>query len=156
MSGVTHDQANLMLRLYELRREPRLREARGWFVAKFSAGTVDEVSKKYPAGSAENTSFRMVTSYWEMACGLLNRGLMDDELFFENNTEFWIVWQKLKALTPSARATYNNPRLYHHMESAAARIETWWQRTMPGYLETQTKRMAAMFEQLAKSTPNPS
>lgn len=69
MSEVTHDQANLMLRLYELRREPRLREARQWFVSKFVATNMEKLSKKYPAGSEENASFRMVTSYWEMACG---------------------------------------------------------------------------------------
>ncbi|HET9400617.1 MAG TPA: hypothetical protein VFO34_06675 [Candidatus Acidoferrales bacterium] len=156
MSEVTHDQANLMLRIYELRREPRLREARQWFVSKFVATNMEELAKKYPAGSEENASFRMVTSYWEMACGLLNRGLMDDELFFENNTEFWIVWQRLKNLAPLARTAYNNPRLYRNIESAVGRIEAYWQRTMPGYLETQTKRIAAMFEQFSKAAHKPS
>lgn len=87
---------------------------------------------------------------------LLNRGLMDDELFFENNTEFWIVWQRLKNLAPQARTAYNNPRLYRNIESAVGRIEAYWQRTMPGYLETQTKRVAAMFEQFSKSAHKPS
>lgn len=151
MSEVTHDQANLMLRLYELRREPRLRQARQWFIAKFSANSTEELAKKYPTGSDENASYRMVTSYWEMACGMLNRGLMDDELFFENNTEFWIVWQRLKALVPSARSAYNNPRLYRNIETAVGRIEAFWQRTMPGYLEAQTKRIAMMFEQFSKA-----
>ena len=149
MSEVTHDQARLMLQLYEMRREPRLRQARDWFIRSFAASTMEELAKKYPAGTEENTNFRMVTSYWDMACGMLNRGLMDDELFFENNTEFWLVWQKIKAATASGRAATKNTRLYKHMEDAAARIEAFWERTSPGFLEMQRKRIAQLFEQLA-------
>jgi hypothetical protein len=42
MGQITHDQANLLLRLYELRRESRLREARTWFYGKFEASLTSE------------------------------------------------------------------------------------------------------------------
>jgi len=85
MAQITYDEVNLMLRLYELRREPRLREARAWFVEHFHAGTPEEVMQKYPQGSQENTYIRMVISYWDMVASIVNRGMINDELFFESN-----------------------------------------------------------------------
>ena len=84
MGQVTYEQANLLLRLYELRREPRLREARAWFIAHFDAKTPEELAKKYPSGDDANASFRMVITYWDMVAGLVNRGLIDEDLFFES------------------------------------------------------------------------
>ena len=106
MGQVTHEQANLLLRLYELRRESRLREARAWFYSHFEAGTPEELMTKYPMGSEESASLRMVISYWDMAAGLANRGLIDDEMFFENSAEGWIVWGKSEG--DRARPAHND------------------------------------------------
>jgi hypothetical protein len=135
MGQVTHEQANLVLRLYELRREPRLREARAWFLADFEASTPEEFLRKYPPGSEENASARMVISYWEMAAGLANRGLMDDELFFENSIEGWLVWDKVKALASPQRAASKNPTYLAQLEKFAERFEAWRDRVAPGSLE---------------------
>jgi hypothetical protein len=104
MSQISYDEVNLMLRLYDLRREPRLREARGWFVDHFHAGTPEEVMQKYPQGSQENTYIRMVISYWEMVAGIVNRGLINDELFFESNGEIWVVWDRMRTIVPTWRS----------------------------------------------------
>jgi hypothetical protein len=136
MGQVTHEQANLVLRLYELRREPRLREARAWFLAQFEASTPEESLRKYPPRSEENASARMVLSYWEMAAGLSNRGLMDDELFFENSIEGWFVWDKVKALVSLQRAASKNPTYLAQLEKFAQRFEAWRDRVAPGSLET--------------------
>jgi hypothetical protein len=135
MGQVTHEQANLLLRLYELRREPRLRQARAWFIGQFDARTPEESMQKYPAGSEENASLRMVITYWEMAAGFLNRGLMDDELFFENSAEAWFVWEKMKGLAPLQRAAMKNPVYLSQLESFAKRFEAWRERVAPGSLE---------------------
>jgi hypothetical protein len=135
MGQVTHEQANLVLRLYELRREPRLREARAWFLAQFEAGTPEEFLRKYPPGSEENASARMVISYWDMAAGLANRGLMDDELFFENSMEGWIVWEKVKAMASLRRVESKNPTYLAHLDKFAQRFEAWRDRVAPGSLE---------------------
>src|ERR1700739_1461730 len=95
MSQISYEEVNLMLRLYDLRREPRLREARAWFVDHFHAGTPEEVMQKYPQGSQENTYIQMVISYWEMVAGIVNRGMINDELFFESNGEIWIGWERV-------------------------------------------------------------
>jgi hypothetical protein len=150
MSTVTQDQANMMLRVYEMRREPRLRQARAWFVAKFSAATPEELAKKYPQGTEENASFRMLIGYWEMVCGILNRGLMDDELFFENNNELWIVWFKIRPLVLAMRHSSKNPRLFAQLEAAATRLEAWWDRVAPGYLDHHRNRIAQLIAQAAQ------
>ena len=73
MGEVTHDQVNLMLRLYDIRREPRLREARQWFMDNFRSTSMEDLMKQYPPASQENAYFRMVMSYWDMVASIVNR-----------------------------------------------------------------------------------
>ena len=84
MSEATFEQANLHLKLYDLRREPRLRQAREWFSDHFHPQSLDDVMKICPPGSTENAYMRQVLSYWEMVASMANRGLLDQDLFFEN------------------------------------------------------------------------
>jgi hypothetical protein len=135
MGQVTQEQANLLLRLYELRRDPRLRQARAWFSSQFEANTPQELLSKYPMGSEENASLRMVLSYWDMAAGMVNRGLVDDEMFFENSVEGWIVWEKIRAIVPVQREAMKNPAYLVHLENFATRFEGWRERIAPGSIE---------------------
>ncbi|HEV3221016.1 MAG TPA: hypothetical protein VGZ48_14710 [Candidatus Acidoferrales bacterium] len=151
MGEVTHDQANLLLKLYDLRREPRLREARAWFNSQFWANSAEEMMQRYPAGSEANTSMRMVGSYWEMACGLVNRGLIDDDLFFESNGEVWFVFERLRPSLAGIREMYHNPNAYKQIETTVARLEQHWNRTSPGMVELHRQRIAQMREQSAKT-----
>src|SRR6202789_2982452 len=98
MGEVTHEQANLLLRLYDLRREPRMREAREWYFGHFKPTSVEDAMKICPPSSAENTSMLMVTSYWDMAAGMVTRGLGDEEFFCENTGEQWLVGERLKPI----------------------------------------------------------
>jgi hypothetical protein len=141
MGQVTHDQANLLLRLYELRREPRLREARAWFTGNFDAKTLEEMNKKYPSGSEGNVSLRMTLSYWEMAAGLVNRGLIDDELFFENSGEAWFVWERLREVVPAMRAASKNPQAWGQLEALVKRMEAWQERRAPGHTAAMRQRL---------------
>ncbi len=84
MAQITYDEVNLMLRLYDMRRESRLRQARAWFVENFHPESPEEMMQRYPQGSEENTYIRMVISYWDMVAGIVNRGLINDELFFDS------------------------------------------------------------------------
>jgi len=76
-----------MLRLYDIRREPRLREARDWYMSHFNPKSPEEVMTLCPPGSQENAFMRMVFSYWDMVASIVNRGLIDEEFFFENSGE---------------------------------------------------------------------
>src|ERR1022692_4364291 len=96
MGEVTHKQVKLMLQLYEMRREPHMREARDWFFSSFCRASLEDVGKQAPMGSPENASMRMVISYWDMVASIVNRGLIDEEFFFENSGEQWMVWERMK------------------------------------------------------------
>jgi len=74
MAQISYDEVNLMLRLYDLRREERLRHARAWFVENFHPASPEEMMQRYPQGSEENTYIRMVISYWDMVASVVNRG----------------------------------------------------------------------------------
>ena len=62
----TYDDVKLILKLYDMRREARMREARKWFGTYFEAKTLEEFNALCPAGSEPNASYRMLTTYWEM------------------------------------------------------------------------------------------
>jgi hypothetical protein len=132
MATVTYDEVNLMLRLYDLRREQKLRQARSWYLDNFHLDSPDEMVEKYKAGSDEYNYIRMVLSYWEMVASIVNRGLIDDELFFENNGEIWVVWDRIRSIVPTWRAAYKNPLVFHNLEEACRRLEVWRERRAPG------------------------
>jgi hypothetical protein len=151
MGQVTHDQANLLLRLYELRREPRLRQARAWFVANFEAKSPEEIMQKCPPGSEASTNMRMTIGYWEMAAGLANRGLIDDDLFFENAGEGFFVYDRIRELLPAMRAAYKNPHAWAQLEAFGKRMEAWVERRAPGHVAHMRQMIASMRPAAAKS-----
>jgi len=144
MGEVTHEQVNLLLRLYDMRREPRLREAREWFGANFQAKTPEEAMKLCPPGSRENASLRMVMSYWEMVASIANRGLIDEDFFFENTGEQWVVFEQVKPVLGAWRAMFNSPNFLKNLEEQCTRLEAWREKRNPGSNETMRKMMAQM------------
>lgn len=125
MADGTHAQADLLLRLYDLRREPRLREACGWFMDEFKADSMEELQQLCPPGSRKEKSFRMATTFWEMCASLVNRGLIDEDLYFENVRDHCGVWYRLKPLIESIRAMMKDPGMYSNLEKQARRHEAW-------------------------------
>jgi hypothetical protein len=150
MSQITYDEVNLMLRLYDMRREPRLRQARAWFVEHFHPASPEEMMQRYPQGGEENTYIRMVISYWDMVGGIVNRGLINDELFFESNGEIWVVWDRMRAIVPTWRAAFKNPHLFENIELTCKRFEAWREKRAPG----STVAMQQMMGQLQSKTKN--
>jgi hypothetical protein len=132
MAQTTYDEVNLMLRLYDLRREPQLRQARAWFVEHFHPMSPEDMMEKYPQGGQENTYIRMVISYWDMVASIVNRGLINDEIFFENNGEIWVVWDRMHSIVPTWRAAFKNPHLFESIEATCKRLEIWREKRAPG------------------------
>lgn len=116
MAQATYDDANLILKLYELRREETLRKARAWFVANFNATSAEELMQKYPIGSQENTNVRMVLSYWEMACSFVTAGVLNQELLFQSTGELLQVWEKVRHVLPALRQLTKNPHASQNLE----------------------------------------
>jgi hypothetical protein len=143
MAQTTYDEVNLMLRLYDLRREPQLRQARAWFVEHFHPASPEDMMEKYPQGGQENTYIRMVISYWDMVASIVNRGLINDEIFFENNGEIWVVWDRMRSIVPTWRAAFKNQLLFESIETTCKRLESWREKRAPG----STAAMRNMMEQ---------
>lgn len=104
MRKPTHADAELMLHLYEMRRDPELRRARMWLVSEFKATTWADIKSRYLSSVDEDRWFRMATSYWEMVGALVNRGVMHPELFFDHTGEDVVSWERIKSVIPDARA----------------------------------------------------
>jgi L-rhamnose mutarotase len=125
----TYDDANLLLRLYELRREDKLRQARDWFIKNFHAGNLEELSKLCPLGSQENAYFRMVWTYWDMAASFVTSGVLQRELFMQNSRELLFVWIRMSDVVGPMREAYKNPDIARNIETLAdAMIEQEKQR----------------------------
>jgi len=132
--------AELLLRLYELRREEKLRRAREWLAGKFEAGSLEEFNKLEPE---ENALFRMAVSYWDMAASLVNHGLIKEDLFFENTGEFWLTWEKVRHLAPAFREARKNPLAWKNLETLSRKYEQWMATRAPEALEATRQRLKA-------------
>ena len=130
----THEQAQLHLQVYDLRREARLRQARDWFQANYKADTVEEAMRVAAPGTEAGAFFGMVIGYWEQACALLNYGLLHDDLFFETSFEFFGIWEQVKTVVPQFREQFGDPNMLSNMERAAKRYEEWSEKRAPGHL----------------------
>jgi hypothetical protein len=130
-----HHDAELLLRLYDLRREAKLREARDWFLHDFRAESFADLLARYPRGSEENARFRMVVSYWDMVASIVNHGLIKEEFFFENTTEFWLVWAKINPFVAEGREARKNPYIWSNLEKLVEKYEKWMSNRAPEALD---------------------
>jgi hypothetical protein len=127
----TYDDANLILRLYELRREEKLRKGREWFSANFHPASVEDMQKIAPPGSQENAYFRMVVSYWEMVAALITSGVLNQDLFFQTNGELLFVWERVRELLPAYRAMSKNPNSWRNLETVGNAFVKWMEANGP-------------------------
>jgi len=144
MSGVaraTYDDVNLILRLYEMRREDRLREARKWFTGSFKVKNYDEFMELCPPGSEPNASYRMVVTYWEMVASFLTSGVLNNELFYQSGRELLFVWERVREVLPTVREKAGNTRELKNLEEAATAYIGWWNHTAPGAYDAFSKRV---------------
>jgi len=146
MSEATIEQAHLQLKLYDLRREPRLREAREWFSDHFHPRTLDDVMKICPPGSKENAYMRQVLSYWEMVASMANRGLVDQELLFENGGEEWATFQQVKPVLAGWREMFSSQKFLGNLEAHCTRLEAWSEKTSPGSNAAIRKVIEQMYQ----------
>lgn len=127
----TYDDANLILRLYELRREEKLRQAREWFGGKFNPTSFADMQRIAPPGSKENAYMRMVASYWETAASFVTAGVLNQELFFQSNGELLVVWERMRALVPELRAMFKNPNSFRNLETVGNAYIKWMEAQGP-------------------------
>lgn len=127
----TYNDVNLILRLFELRREEKLRQARDWFAKNFVASSLEEMQKLAPLGSQENAYFRMVVSYWEMAASFVTSGVLNRELFFQSGGELLFVWERVRPLLPAFREMTKNPESWKNLEAVGNAFIQWMESKGP-------------------------
>jgi hypothetical protein len=145
----THEQAQLHLQVYEMRREARLRQGRDWFFKNYIVENLEDAMRIAAPGTENGALAMMVLSYWEQACALLNYGLLHEGLFFETSGEFFGVWEMVKPMVPQAREKFVNKQFLANLERAAQRYETWIESHSPGHIAGMRQFMKQMRAQLA-------
>ncbi len=147
----THEQAQLQLQIFEMRREPKLRQARDWFFKNYYADSIDDAMRIAPPGSESGAFLMMVFSYWDQACALLNYGLLHEDLFFETNGEFYGVWDRVRNHIKEGRERFVNKVFLANLEKAAGRYETWIEARSPGHIAAMRQFTQQMRAQMGKA-----
>jgi hypothetical protein len=113
MSKKKAKSAELIMKLYDLRREATMRDARNWF-ATFFPESVDDImaAMLHPDSSA---FYRMVITYWDMAASFVNHGAIDEEMFLETGGEAVLVFAKIQPYLGDIRAKTGNPNYIKHL-----------------------------------------
>jgi hypothetical protein len=115
-----YEDAKLILKLYDLRREEVMRKARNWFLGEFHPSSVDDIMA---AAMGENSAYyRMVITYWDMACSLVNHGAIDEQMFNDANGEHLAVFSKVEPFVAEVRQKFSMPQWLHHLEEVVMRM----------------------------------
>ncbi len=138
----TYDDVNLILKLFEVRREEKLREARAFMTGKFKASTLEEMNQICPPGSTEHAYFRMTVGYWDMVASFVTAGVLNADLLFQSTGELAFTYEKIRELTPQIRAAMNYQALAANMEKVADAYLEW--------LDSRSRGAAAAFQARAK------
>ena len=109
------ESAQLNLQLFDLRREPVLREARAWFLAEFNPESFADVVEL--VSGERNAAFRMVLGYWDMAASLVTSGAIDGAAFRAAHSEIFATFSKIQPYLAELRAASNEPDFCRHMET---------------------------------------
>jgi hypothetical protein len=118
--STNYESADLLLKLYDLRRESTMREARAWFVRGFHPESTQEILDT--VAGPESAKFRMVASYWDMACSLVNHGAIDESMFNEAGGEHVAVFSKIAPYLTDYRATTGLPQYLGNLEQLVMRL----------------------------------
>ena len=108
------ESALLNLQLFDLRREPVLREARDWFLREFNPESFTELVTLL--SGERNPSFRMVIGYWDMAASLVTSGAIDGDAFRSAHGEIFATFSKIQPFLAELRAVSGEPDICKHME----------------------------------------
>jgi hypothetical protein len=128
------ESALLNLQLYDLRREPVLREARAWFLRDFNPSSLAEVIET--VSGERNASFRMVLGYWDMAASLVTSGAIDASAFLAAHGEIYATFSKVQPFLDEMRTASGEAEFCRHIEAVLM--------TDPNATATMTRRREAI------------
>ncbi len=114
-----YESADLLMKLYDLRREPTMREARNWYFREFHPASADDILAIL--GGPHSGHFRMVTSYWDMAASFVINGAIDERMFNDANGEQVGVFAKVQSFLTECRTKSGTPGYLENLEKVVLR-----------------------------------
>ena len=142
----TTADAELILKLYDLRREAEIRKARNWWFANFWPENADDFMKiALAAGTQENNWLRQVPGYWDLAASLVVHGTLNETLFLEPafSGEMFLIFAKIHPFLKEVREKMQNPRMLANVENVIKKSKASRER-----LKSVEQRMAARRKQM--------
>lgn len=143
--------AELILKLYELRREPVMRKARDWMFS-FNPTSAEDVEKTMMDPEVGGY-LRMVLSYWDMAAALVAHGAIDEDLFYETNGEYIGVFAKIEPFLEELRKKWEMPEAFRNLEKVVygspngrervAKTREWMKSILEQMAEGQSNQASA-------------
>lgn len=120
-----YESADLILKLYDLRREEVMRKARDWYMREFHPQTAEDVVSVLRGN--HSAYFRMVTSYWEMAASFVNNGAIDWKMFMEANpgepvNVFVKLYPCLEELRSMFASEYDDSQAFQNLEQVVMKL----------------------------------
>jgi len=106
-----------------------------------ASAVIDAFRALCPAGSDANASYRMVTTYWEMVASFLTTGVLNAELFYQSGRELLFTWERVRAIVPALRESYQHPLELRNLEEAARAYIDWWNHAAPGAYDAFAQRV---------------
>lgn len=139
----TVQDAEIIMRLYDLRREAEMRKARAWFAGFWPRNADDVVQVLNGTNPQENAWFRQVSGYWDMAASFVLRGALHEQLFFDSGGEMWFVLGKLHPFLKEIREKAKSPYYFQRVEEVASRTKPGRERLQMMVKRAEAKRAAA-------------
>ena len=148
----TAADAEIILKLYDLRRETELRKARKWWLNEFWPESLDDVAAVQRAvGTPENNWYRQVLGYWGVATSLALNGAVSETLFLDPafSGEMFVIFCKLKPFLKELREKMGAPRMLKNIEDMVMRTKA--SRDWLAYMEKNVARMKEASKQAKQS-----
>jgi len=144
----TAADAQLILQLYDLRREAEMRKARDWWVRDFDPQNADDFLKvAWAFGTQENAWLRQVSGYWGIVASFVVQGVLNEDLFLQPgfSGEMFLIYAKIHPFVKQVREKLNDPEVFLNVEKAITHSK--WGRNR---LQFMIKRMAALRQKAAE------
>jgi hypothetical protein len=150
----TTADAELILKLYDARREAEIRKARQWWVGSFWPNTVDDILQVTRSTGQENAWYRMVLGYWNMAASFVLHGALNEDLFMEVafSGEMYFIYAKLKPLLKELREKMQNPVFLANIEKLITRSKAGRERLAMIEKNVEARRKAVADSAVAKAS----
>jgi hypothetical protein len=138
------ESADLILKLYDLRRETKMREARNWIFG-FNPTSADQIMQTMMDPEV-GPYLRMVTSYWEMAATFVKHGAIDADMFSETAGEHMMIFAKVEPFLVDLREMFKKPSAFANLESVIMAMPNGaedvkktqeWMKSMEGKMGTE-------------------